>query len=82
MRNRTMTECPYCEGNGDVMDGRRIHGGMIDPPIVSCPECCGSGEVEEDNLEHIDPNKTLSEYEQDYKDMAAEARWERERDGD
>lgn len=76
------TECPYCEGCGEIMDGRKVTSRSIDPPMVICPECNGSGEVDADDADDIDTNRTLRDYEQDYEQMRAEARWERERDGD
>ena len=76
------TECPVCDGDGEVMDGRRIHAMSMDPPMTNCPECGGSGYVREDDVDNIDLDKSLSDYEQDWRETAAEARFEQKRDGD
>jgi len=43
------TECPDCEGQGEVIDYSRVHGGSIDPPMGLCETCGGSGVVEDDS---------------------------------
>jgi len=80
MYSREKAECPYCEGEGEVMDGRRVHARCIDPPMTTCPECRGSGEIYAEDADDIDTDRTLSDYEEDDRWDAAEARWEREND--
>ena len=75
-----LATCPYCEGGGEVFDSRKVTAVSIDPPMVDCPVCGGSGEVYEDDLDDIDTDRSISEYEQDQREAAAEARWEYERE--
>ena len=73
-------DCPYCEGDGEIMDERRITGRSIDPPMMDCPECNGRGFVASEDAANVDPDKTIDEYAQDDAADAAEHRWEMERD--
>ena len=73
-------ECPYCEGLGEIYDGRKVTSRSIDPPMTTCPECGGKRWVYENEAELIDCDKSISEIEEEYKASAWEARWELEND--
>jgi len=76
MKNINKVDCPYCDGDGEIMDSRRITGRSIDPPMMNCPECRGTGWVYEDDADNIDLDKTIADYDAEDRATAAEARWE------
>jgi len=73
-------ECPYCDGSCEVFDRSRVTSQSLDPPMSKCPVCYGSGYVDEDEVDNIDCDKSLSDYEQEAEWDAAEARWESKQD--
>ena len=58
----SMIECPYCEGCGEVLDRARITSQSISPPYRTCPVCNGSGEIDEDDSDDVDLDKSADEY--------------------
>lgn len=69
-------ECPYCEGSCEVFDSGRVHSRSMDPPMSKCPVCYGKGTVDEDEVDNIDTDKSLADYQQEQEWDEAEARWE------
>ena len=75
-----LVTCPRCEGRGDEVDYRKVHSRSIEPPYVKCPECKGLGEVDKEQAEDYNDNKTLHDYEDERKFEEWEHRHEEELD--
>lgn len=82
MKRYEMVTCPRCKGRGDEVDHRKIRYDSPEPPYVTCPECGGHGEVDAEQAEDYDTNKTLANYEDDRRFDEWEHRQEEKRDRD
>ncbi len=80
MHKPIQVECPYCEGSCEIFDQRRVHAQSMEPPMSLCPACGGKGTVSEDEVDDIDCEKSLADYEEEYESEAAERRWELKND--
>ena len=74
------TECPRCNGGGEVQVSCRNSRAM-DPPMQECGMCYGSGKVDDDE-EHDENRDYEADAKEAYEDARREAAWEREREGD
>jgi DnaJ-class molecular chaperone len=75
-----LVTCPRCNGIGDEIDYRKIRYNSIEPPYIICPECHGNGEVEQEQADKYDSNKSLNDYEADCRFEEWEHRQEEKQD--
>ena len=78
-RLNEFVDCPLCEGDGQVLDRRRITSRSPEPPMKRCPGCNGSGSVDVETAERLS-GMTVDECEMDRAIDEAEHRWEQDMD--
>lgn len=67
MKDTRMTDCPACEGDGEVMRGVSKSCRLIDPPMEECCFCSGRGRVS---------YKEAEDFEGDLGDFGPKNYWE------